>query len=204
MMMLLIFVCVIVQLSYAQLDKQDLVPDVLNKYPESILEVTYKGNVQVQEGNELTPTMVQDPPTVKWNADANSFYLIIMIDPDPPKRINPTLREWLHWIVGNIPGCDMSKGEVLAEYVGAGPPRGAGLHRYVQLLFKQPGKIDFSNRAKLNNTSDLGRSHFCSRGFAKEYNLGEPIAVNLFQAQFDDYVLKLYEKLNSKMIIFDD
>ena len=33
----------------------------------------------------------------------------------------------------NIPGNDVSQGEVCAEYVGAGPPKGTGLHRYVQL-----------------------------------------------------------------------
>ena len=36
-------------------------------------------------------------------------------------------------MVVNIPGGDVSKGEVCAEYVGAGPPKGTGLHRYVIL-----------------------------------------------------------------------
>ena len=47
-------------------------------------------------------------------------------DPDAPSRADPKFREWHHWCVANIPGADISKGEVLSEYVGAGPPKGTG------------------------------------------------------------------------------
>lgn len=32
-------------------------------------------------------------------------------DPDAPSRAEPTFREWHHWLVVNIPGTDISKGE---------------------------------------------------------------------------------------------
>ena len=54
-------------------------------------------------------------------------------DPDAPSRANPTYREWRHWLVANIPGCDVSKGETIVTYFGAGPPQGTGLHRYIFL-----------------------------------------------------------------------
>ncbi|GLH03134.1 Putative phosphatidylethanolamine-binding protein [Gryllus bimaculatus] len=57
-----------------------------------------------------------------------------MTDPDAPSRATPTNREFLHWLVGNVPGGDVARGEVLAEYVGSGPPLGTGLHRYVLLV----------------------------------------------------------------------
>ncbi len=47
-------------------------------------------------------------------------------DPDAPSRKEPTYREWHHWLVGNIPGADVNKGETLSEYVGSGPPQGTG------------------------------------------------------------------------------
>lgn len=47
-------------------------------------------------------------------------------DPDAPSRKEATFREWHHWLVGNIPGSDVSKGETLSEYVGSGPPQGTG------------------------------------------------------------------------------
>lgn len=43
----------------------------------------------------------------------------------------------LHWLVRNIPGNDIKKGEVIAEYRGSGPPEGTGLHRYIFLLYEQ-------------------------------------------------------------------
>ena len=58
---------------------------------------------------------------------------MLRADPDAPSRKDPKYREWRHWVVVNIPGGDVSKGEVCAEYVGAGPPKGTGLHRYVIL-----------------------------------------------------------------------
>jgi hypothetical protein len=39
--------------------------------------VTY-GSLNVDEGNELTPTQVKDPPTIKWGADDDSYYLLCM------------------------------------------------------------------------------------------------------------------------------
>lgn len=48
-------------------------------------------------------------------------------DPDAPSRtLLKHRREWHHWCVVNIPGSDVSKGEVLSEYVGSGPPKGTG------------------------------------------------------------------------------
>lgn len=67
----------------------------------------------------------------------------LRIDPDAPSRAKPTRREWRHWLVGNVPGSDLAKGDSLTQYVGSGPPKDTGLHRYVFLLYKQPGKIDF-------------------------------------------------------------
>lgn len=54
-------------------------------------------------------------------------------DPDAPSREDPKWGEWRHWLVINIPGNDLSAGEVAAEYIGAGPPKDTGLHRYILL-----------------------------------------------------------------------
>lgn len=73
-------------------------------------------------------------------------------DPDAPSRAKPEFREWHHWLVGNIPGNDVGKGETLSEYVGSGPPQGTGLHRYVFLVYKQNDKINF-DEPRLTNRS---------------------------------------------------
>jgi phosphatidylethanolamine-binding protein len=102
-------------------------------------------------GNELTPTLVKDVPTVEWTADAGSYYTLVMTDPDAPSRAEPKFREWHHWIVANIPGNDVGEGETLSAYIGSGPPQGTGLHRYVILVYKQGEKLEF-DEPRLTNT----------------------------------------------------
>ena len=104
--------------------------------------------------------------------------------------------QWHHWLVGNIPGQDVSKGETLSAYVGSGPPQGTGLHRYVFLVYKQNGKITF-DEPRLPNTSGENRGGFSISKFAKKYNLGNPVAGNFYQAQWDDYVPILYKQLGA-------
>lgn len=146
-------------------------------------------------GNILTPRQVKDVPEVKWEADDSSFYVLAMTDPDAPSRKEATYREWHHWLVGNIPGSDISAGEVLSAYVGSGPPPETSLHRYVFLIYKQPtGKITFDEKRLPNNCGD-DRGGFKIAKFAEKYNLGAPVAGNFYQAEFDDYVPELYKQL---------
>lgn len=95
--------------------------------------------MSVNFGDELTPTSVKDVPKVEWNADPNQLYTLLMVDPDAPSRAEPKLRSFKHWTVINIPGSDVPKGDVVSEYIGAGAPKGTGLHRYVFLAYKQTG-----------------------------------------------------------------
>jgi phosphatidylethanolamine-binding protein len=164
--------------------------------PTEIAKVKYVSGVEVNEGNELTPTQVKDTPTVQWSADAGTFYTLCMTDPDAPSRAEPTYREWHHWLVGNIPGADIAKGETLSAYVGSGPPKDTGLHRYVFLVYKQDGKLTF-DELRLPNNSGENRGCFSIKKFADKYKLGNPVAGNFYQAQWDDYVPKLYEQLGA-------
>lgn len=177
---------------------EEIVPDVLDSFaPTDVkLSVSY-GSHQVELGNVLTPTQVKEPPSVTWNAKADEFYTLCLTDPDAPTRKEAKWREWHHWLVVNIPGNALGSGEVLSQYVGAGPPPNTGLHRYVFVLYRQPGKIN-ATEPRLTNRSADGRGGFKVRSFASKYHLGNPVAVRFFQAQWDDYVPKLYEQLSGK------
>lgn len=170
-----------------KLTENGIVPDVIEQAPSSLVCVIYPEDKHVELGNELTPTQVKDPPNVNWDADPQSFYTLIKVDPDAPSRDKPQLRNADHWLVVNIPGCDVSKGEVIVEYLGAGPPQGTGLHRYVFLVYKQNGKIQF-NEQKVSKTSIKSRILFSVGNFAEKYALGQPIAANFYEAQWDEYV----------------
>jgi phosphatidylethanolamine-binding protein (PEBP) family uncharacterized protein len=171
-----------------------VVPDVADEVPPAQLQLKY-GSIEVKPGMILTPTQVKDPPTVEWDADPNAFYTLIMNDPDAPSRKNPKAGEWHHWMVGNIPGADLSNGEVLSAYIGSGPPPNTGLHRYVFLLYKQASKQDFEGLPRLSNTSGERRNNQKARQTAKDFQLGKPIAGNFFQAEYDNYVPLLYKQL---------
>lgn len=101
-------------------------------------KVSYGSDNSVNLGNEMTPTQVKEKPALLWEAEKDAYYTVMMVDPDAPSRANHTLREIRHWLVLNIPGSAVEKGDEVAEYRGSGPPKGTGLHRYIFLIYKQP------------------------------------------------------------------
>ncbi|XP_053203920.1 protein D2-like isoform X2 [Panonychus citri] len=178
------------------MDTQGVVPDVIDTIPINTIEVKYPSGAEVKFGNELTPTLVKDVPTlVNWPSEEGALYTLCMTDPDAPSRQNPKYREWHHWLVVNIPNNEVGKGKIISEYVGSGPPKGTGLHRYVFLVYKQPGQLNPDEKIRSNRCGE-GRENFKIRDFAKKYKLGTPIAGNFYVAQWDDYVPKLYQQLS--------
>ncbi|XP_034486702.1 protein D2 [Drosophila innubila] len=172
-----------------------VVPDVIPEAPNQLLKVTYNNGLVAKNGVEFTPTQVKEQPLVEWNAEPSDYYTLIMTDPDAPSRADPKFREFKHWVVVNIAGNDVSSGEALAEYVGSGPPKDTGLHRYVFLLYKQPGKLQFDG-ARVSNKSRRNRPKFHAAKFAEHHQLGNPVAGTFYQAQYDDYVPTLHQQLS--------
>ncbi|KAJ8027426.1 Phosphatidylethanolamine-binding protein-like F40A3.3 [Holothuria leucospilota] len=177
------------------MEQHEVVPDVLSATPPGVAEVTWPSGVKAELGNVVTPTQMQDIPQVSWDTESGALYTVIMTDPDAPSRSKPKYREWHHWLVHDVPGLDLSKGKTHAAYIGAGPPKGSGLHRYVILIYKQPGPLTIEEPAKPRSTA--GRASWKANDFAAKYNLGSPVAANFVQAEWDDYVPKLYESLGS-------
>lgn len=170
-----------------KLQEDGIIPDVISKAPEESLEITYAGGEKVNFGEELTPTQVKDAPSVRWNASQDVYYTLAMVDPDAPSRETPTFREVNHWLIGNILGSNLESGDVITEYLGSGPPKGTGLHRYAFMVYKQPRKLTFDEP----RTKKLSRAHrrsFTLKKFSEKYKLGDPVAGNFFKAQWDPYV----------------
>ncbi|XP_055356055.1 protein D2-like [Paramacrobiotus metropolitanus] len=164
-------------------EESGLVPDILDSPPGEALKVSYPSGVAPEFGNELTPRQVKDQPTVTWNAKDGELYTLHMSDPDAPNRQNPEVGPINHWLVVNIPGGNIQAGQTITEYRGSRPRQNSGLHRYAFMVFRQTGSITVDNPDLAEN-----RRKFPIRDFAKQHNLGQPIAGNFYVAQFDDYV----------------
>ena len=180
------------QCARANDDLDGIVPDVLSAVPDIMdMDVAW-GDLSLGQGHSgitLKPSQVHDVPEVEFVAqDETDFYTLMVVDPDAPSRADPKFREWVHWVTVNIQGSDVRTGEDLFGYVGAGPPKGTGLHRYVFLLYRQPyGQIEF-NEKKLGcgQDTEASRGKFSAKEFSRKYNLGDPYAVKFFKAEYDE------------------
>ncbi|CDW56832.1 phosphatidylethanolamine binding protein [Trichuris trichiura] len=189
-----------------------VIPDVIDKAPRQLLKVVFDESVNCTLGNILTPSDVRHAPHVlTWNAYMNQLYTLLMTDPDAPSRDNPINREFLHWLVVNIPMNHISSGDTVAQYVGSGPPQGTGLHRYVFTVYLQKSRLFPNPEACFDK---IARRKWSTRNFAEENYLGQPEAgnffqvfyfylncfhngkANLFQAEYDDHVPAVQEQLN--------
>lgn len=114
-------------------------------------QVLYPSGVSAELGNVLTPTQVKDKPTLTWDAENGAFYSVLLVDPDAPSRQMPKFREYRHWLVMNIPGSSIDQGEEIIGYIGSGPPKNTGLHRYIYLIYKQPNGFIQHNESRSTN-----------------------------------------------------
>ncbi|KAH0555160.1 protein D2-like [Cotesia glomerata] len=172
----------------------EIVPDLLDTPPTDELEVIYPGEKKVSLGEKLTPTEAKDPPEIHYKHEEGTFYTLIMSDPDIPSRSNPTMPEFFHWTVVNIPEDKISQGEVVVGYLGPGPPKDSGFHRYILVVYKQPKKLTFDEQ-RISETEAIGRPNQSMKKFANKYQLGAPIAGSFYEAAYDDYVPLLYKKI---------
>merc|ERR1711931_258060 len=179
-----------------EFNKESICKDMNIGLPQSLLKVVYDSVGAVKPGQILTPTQVKNQPHFEWNADPNAYYTLVFHDPDNTRRSAPDLAEWNHCLIVNIKGNDVSTGEVLAPFVGSGPPENTGLHRYVFLIFKQKKYDKFEGTPRLKFTID-GRAHQKVRSLVDKYNLEGPVAGNFYQAEFDDFVPLLYKSLGA-------
>ncbi|XP_064550189.1 protein D2 [Drosophila montana] len=173
-----------------------VVPDVISEPPTDLLRVSYDNRLLVKDGDIVTPTQVKNKPVVEWKAEPDAYYTLMMVDPDAPSRAEPKLREFKHWLVINIPGNDVAKGDALADYVGSGPPKDTGLHRYVFLLYRQPKMLEISG-SRVSNTSRRSRTKFHAAKFAEHHRLGEPVAGTFYRAEYDEYVPIVHKQLKN-------
>lgn len=101
--------------------------------PTTQLGVSFNGR-PVELGNLFRASECKAPPAISFGAEAdssnaNSSYLLLLVDPDAPTPDDPKFAFWRHWV---LPGLQPAGGAAaaatatetkpaLTEYLGPGP-----------------------------------------------------------------------------------
>ncbi|KAL3697665.1 hypothetical protein R1sor_011741 [Riccia sorocarpa] len=153
-----------------------IVGDVLEEFvPSAELTVKYAAR-QISNGCEMKPSAVTEAPLVQIvdRNDPSAIFTLMMTDPDAPSPSEPSHKEYLHWLITDIPsGGDASAGRCIVPYESPKPP--IGIHRYVFSVFRQQHPLP------LNQPST--RKRFCTRLVAQQFGLGKAVAAVYFNSQ---------------------
>ncbi|KAH9369532.1 hypothetical protein HPB48_019677 [Haemaphysalis longicornis] len=179
-------------------EEQHVIPDVIDEVPPHTLRDGFLEE-RLQRSRRYSavgaPTAACTEATRAGLSSIRTICVFCRAHPDAPSRENPRYREWHHWLVVNVPGTTVANGEILSEYIGACPPRGTGLHRYVIVVYKQPERLTCDEK-RLTAHSGERRCNFKIRDFAKKYHLGAPVSANFYLAEYDEHVPKIYDQLS--------
>ncbi|EES16923.1 hypothetical protein BDA96_08G088200 [Sorghum bicolor] len=155
-----------------------IVGDIVDYFSASALLRVMYGGREITCGSELRPSQVAGEPTVHITGGRRdgtpAFYTLLMLDPDAPSPSNPTKREYLHWLVTDIPeGAGANHGNEVVAYESPRPS--AGIHRFVFIVFRQA--------IRQSIYAPGWRANFNTRDFAACYSLGPPVAATYFNCQ---------------------
>lgn len=156
------------------------------------LELFFNSTSVKTPGELLPKATTMDEPKIailRSNMSASDTFMFVMMDLDVPPEQGKTARRVLLHAMNtgfkatqqNISGAGTilaSKQKGPAMYLPPGPPATDTVaHRYVQLLFKEPAKLNVQATDFANTT---GRFNFDINKFMKDNKLDMPIAGNFF------------------------
>ncbi|BBH04169.1 Phosphatidylethanolamine-binding protein family protein [Prunus dulcis] len=143
-----------------------VIGDVVDMFVPTVNMSVYFGSKHV------TMAAISNLP---WPSTPPRSRSLVMTDPDAPSPSEPSMREWVHWIVADIPGgTSPVRGKEILAYVGPRPP--VGIHRYILVLFQQKGPMGLVEQPS-------SRAHFNTRFFAAQLDLGLPVSTVYFNSQ---------------------
>ncbi|KRX80878.1 OV-16 antigen, partial [Trichinella nativa] len=166
----------------AKFTEAELVPAPFPDAPKNKLTVNYEGTI-VEPGDKLSPRVLRFAPRITYDADPESTFTLVMVDPDNLSRKNPSVAEWLHWLVVNIPASNLIDGimggQVLMAYGSPAPQPRTGQHRYAILLYEHAGR-------RISQPAPSQRAKFKVKQFQEKHQLGQPVAGLYFISQNDN------------------
>jgi len=168
-----------------------LVPEILPGYPSGLVNINFNVHACVHLGTSLQANVTSSLPSrISYPADKHRLYTLVMMDVE--------LRR-LHYLVINIPGSDVAKGQEVSSYHPPEPvstsPDG---HRYLTVSLLQSGAIDSRQPEVVHRSSSVcqysPRENFHLRKLMNELGLKTVAAANYFMVYHDQFVdsIKLY------------
>ncbi|KAJ7970288.1 MOTHER of FT and TFL1 1 [Quillaja saponaria] len=152
-----------------------VIGDVVDMFVPSVGMSVYFGSKHFTNGSDIKPSLTVNPPKVTMSGNMDHLYTLVMTDPDAPSPSEPIMREYVHWIVVDIPGgTNPNRGKEILPYMGPRPP--VGIHRYILVLFQQKAPLGLVDQPP-------SRANFNTRFFARQLDLGLPVATVYFNAQ---------------------
>uniref|UniRef100_A0A3B4BE53 Large ribosomal subunit protein mL38 n=1 Tax=Periophthalmus magnuspinnatus TaxID=409849 RepID=A0A3B4BE53_9GOBI len=161
------------------------------------LKVHYGQNSSVHYGNILTPTEAETAPQISFEAEEGTLWTLLLTE-----HLLDGEAEYVHWM-GNIPAGAVQSGDELCHYLPPFPPRGTGFHRYIFVLFKQNGPIDFRDNARPSPHSLEERTFKTVEWYKKHQEHMTPAGLAFFQSQWDASVTHTFHHTLMKEPVFE-
>ncbi|XP_064466787.1 large ribosomal subunit protein mL38-like [Ornithodoros turicata] len=157
----------------------------------------------VHSGNIILPSEATKVPVVHFESEPETLWTLVLTSLDG--HLLEHEMEYLHWFVGNIKGGDMANADVLCSYLQPFHPKGTGYHRYVFVLYKQEGHLDYTDVRLPTNCTSLKQRTFKTYDFYKKYeDKITPAGLAFFQSVWDDSLMDFFHHtLKMKVPVFD-
>ncbi|KAL2101849.1 hypothetical protein ACEWY4_003610 [Coilia grayii] len=157
----------------------------------------------VHYGNQLPAATAAAPPKVTYEAEEGSLWTLLLTSPD--EHLQDGNLEYIHWLVGNIPGNSLSSGQEVCHYLPPFPAKGTGFHRFVFVLFKQEAAINYADDSRPSPCYSLKERTFKTLDFYRKHqDLMTPASLAFFQSQWDQSVTNTFHQLlNMREPVFE-
>lgn len=169
----------------------------------------------VYYGNVIKPSEATEEPTVEFDHSFNykaektsgktetTWWSVVLSNPDG--HLSEDDKEYCHWFICNIPDGQVAKGERIVPYLQPFPPKGTGFHRHIFVLYKQEGKLDFSDYKVEEAKTDLAARTFKTLDFYRKYQDHiTPAGLAFFQSDWDQSLINFYHNvLNMKHPVYE-
>ncbi|XP_043287025.1 39S ribosomal protein L38, mitochondrial isoform X2 [Venturia canescens] len=151
--------------------------------------------IPVHRGNLMKARDVAIEPSVTYDVDKNTLWTLLLTTPDG--NFVDSSKEICHWFVGNIPGSEISKGDLLMEYARPIPAKGIGYCRYIFILYKQENNIDYSEyKREQQSRFQLLERNWSTVDFYRKYeDVITPASLAFFQADWDSSLTDYYRNV---------